>query len=249
LLSNDLIPKNSLLPAFLYILLMSSFVNFQNIHPLLFANLFLITALQIILKTYSKPECYEQIFIATLLISLGSMFYFPVIFFILFVWLVFLIFSLIKWREWVISIFGFSTPYLFLFSFYFITDTFGNKIDTYILFFKKIAFKIPHFTTTTIVFLSITGLLFIFSIFTILPRLNEKSIFYRKKIIVFITFVLISILSLFFSKDFFVFHLCLFFIPFSYFFSNYMLQIKKLIISEVLYLILFSAWLLTYLGF
>ena len=88
--SNDLTPKDSLLPAFIYILLMSSFTNFQSIQPLLFVNFFLIIALQIILTTYSKPECYEQIFNAILLISLASMFYFPIVFFILFIWFVFI---------------------------------------------------------------------------------------------------------------------------------------------------------------
>ncbi len=247
--SNDLMPKNSLLPAFLYILLMSSFANFQHIHPLLFANFFLIVALRTILTTYSKPDSYEQIFNATLLISIGSMFYFPVIFFLILIWLVFFIFSLLKWREWVISIFGFITPYLFLFSFYFLTDVFQEKMLAYQLFFKKIGFYNPHLSISNYIFLGTVGLLFIFSLLYISTRLGEKSIIHRKKVIVLIMFVIITILTLFFAKDFLVFHLCLFLIPFSYFFAHFMTQIKKVIISEIIYLVLFGAWIYSYLGF
>jgi hypothetical protein len=202
-----------------------------------------------ILTTYSKPECYEQIFNATLLISLASMFYFPSIFFIFFIWLVFLNFSLLKWREWVISILGFLTPYIFLFSFYFLTNTITNKSLTYILFFKKIGFQTPHIAISNIFFIAILGLFFIFSIISILSRLNEKSIFYRKNVIVLILFAVIALLSLFFAKDYFVFHLCLLFIPFSFFYASYIMQIKKIIISEILYLILFGVWLYIYLGY
>ena len=247
--SNDLSPKNSILPSFLYVLLMSSFAGFQNIHPLLFANFFLIVALQIILAAYSKPDSYEQVFNATFLIALGSMFYFPVVFFILFIWLVFLVFSLLKWREWIISLLGFITPYFFLFSFYFLNNTIENKIASYMVFFKKMNFHGSHFTISNFIFLGVLGLFFIFSFFSISSRLSEKSIFYRKKVIVLIMFLIIALLSLLFAKDFFVFSLCLLFIPFSFFFANYILQIKKLIVSEILYLIILGTWICTFLGF
>lgn len=245
--TNDLTPKNSLLPAFLYILLMSSFSNFQNIQPLLFANFFLIIALQNILAAYSNPESYEQIFIASLMISLGSFFYFPVIFFTLFIFLVFLIFSILKWREWIISLLGFLIPYLFLFSYYFLTDIIENKLHSYILFFKNIGFLHPKFTASIYIYFSLLSIYFILAFFSTYSRLSERSIFYRKKIIVLIMFIIISLVSIFFSKEFFMFHLCLLFIPFSFFIPNYMLQIKKFIISEIMYLLLFGTWVYIYL--
>jgi len=247
--SNDLSPKNSILPSFLYVLLMSSFAGFQSIHPLLFANFFLIAALQIILTTYSKPDGYEQVFNATFFVALGSMFYFPVVFFIFFIWLVFLVFSLLKWREWIISLLGFITPYLFLFSYYFLSNTFENKITSYLVFFKKVDFHIPHLSISNFIFLGVLALFFIFSFFSLSSRLSEKSIFYRKKVIVLIMFFIIAFLSLFFAKDFFVFHLCLLFIPFSFLFSKYILQVKKFIISEILYLIILGTWIYIFLGF
>jgi hypothetical protein len=249
LTSNDLTPKNSLLSAFLYILMMSSFGDFQSMQPLIFSNFFIILSLQIMFTTYSKQESYEQIFIATFLISLGSMFYFPLCFFIIFIWLIFLIFSLLKWREWVISILGFITTYLFLFSFYFLTDDIEDKLNSYRIFFTETAFQIPHFPISTIIYFSILGVFFIFSFSSTYSHLSERSIFYRKKIIVMLMLIIITVFSLFFSNAYFVFHLCLFFIPFSYFIANYLLQIKKLYISEILYLLLFGIWVYTYLGF
>ncbi len=247
--SNDLIPRNSSLPSFFYVLLMSSFGNFQGIQPLLFANLFLIIALQIILTIYRNPESYEQVFNVALLISLGSMFYFPVIFFIIFIWMVFLVFSILKWREWVISILGLLTPYILLFGYYFLTDTIEDKIPPYILFFEEIDFILPDFSISNIIYFGILGLFFIYSFIVTLSQSSENSISYRKKIIALIMFLITAILSLSFAKDYFVFHLCLFFIPFSFFFASYMMQIKKFVVSEIFYLIIFCAWLYNFFGF
>jgi len=247
--SNELAPKTSLLSAFLYFLMMSTVGNFQSIQPLLFGNFFLILALQVILTTYSKPESYEQIFNSTLLISLGSMFYLPIIFFVVFIWFVFLIFGLFKWREWIISILGLITPYVFLFSYYFFTNTLNDKLNTYLLFFKNNTFNSQHFTYSNLVLFGIFGFFLVISAIFSLLNVAGKTIFYRKKNIVLIMFSLIAILSLYYAKDYLVYHLCLLFIPFSYFFANYVMQIKRIIISETIFLILFAAWLYTYLGF
>ncbi|MEI6696108.1 MAG: DUF6427 family protein [Bacteroidota bacterium] len=246
--SNDLSPKNTLLPAFLYVVLMSSFGNFQNIQPLLFANLFIILGLQTIFNAYSKAESYEQIFNAALMISIASQFYFPVFIFMFFIWLVLLIFSILKWREWLISLLGFITPYLFLGCFYFLTDRLQNKLLDYRLFFKNINLQHPHLQVSHIIFLCILALFFIIALIVTSSRLSERSIFYRKKIIVLITFSILSILSFIFAKDFFIFQLGLLFIPFSFFFANFIVQIKKIILSEIIYLIVFGSWLYIYLG-
>lgn len=247
--SNDLSPKNSLLPAFLYVVLMSSFGNFQNIQPLLFANLFIILALQTLFKAYSKAESYEQIFNAAFMISIASLFYFPVIIFMFFIWLVLLVFSILKWREWLISLLGFITPYLFVFSYYFLTDSLPIKFGGYLKFFENINFQQPHLQLSHIIFLSILALIFMLSLIYTSLRLGERSIFYRKKIIVLIVFSILSAVSFIYAKDFFVFQLCLLFIPFSFFFANYVAQIKKIMVSEIFLLIVFGSWLCIYLGF
>ena len=154
-----------------------------------------------------------------------------------------------KWRELIISILGFVTPYIFLFSYYFLTDTIEKKILPYILFFKDINFYIPHFPISNYIFLSVIGLFFIITLFSISLHLSEKPIFYRKKVIALIMFLITTILSLFFAKDDFIFHLSLLFIPFSFFFASYMIKIKKLFISEIMYIILFGVWLYNYLGY
>ncbi|MCX6230050.1 MAG: hypothetical protein NTZ33_00775 [Bacteroidetes bacterium] len=246
--SHDLMPKNSLLPSLVYVLLMSSFSSYQNFHPLLIGNLFIIIVLHILLSLYNNVENYEKVFNATFLAAIASLFYFPFILFILFIWFSFLVLSLLKWREWLISMIGFMTPYILVFSYYFMTDVLKTKLLQYQLYFIHLKIHFPHFALNTSIILGVLGILLLISIFKILSTISEKQIYYRKYIIVLLLFLLLTFISFFFVQDFFIFHICLFFIPFSFFFSNYVLQINRLIIAEIIYFLFFGCCLYNFLS-
>ncbi len=242
--TNELINRKDLLVTFIYLLMMSSSTELYTIHPILFANLFLIFSLQYILGIYGKPDSFESVFNASILISIASLFYFPSIYFIIFIWLSFIIYRLYAWREWVVSLIGLSIPYLYLFSYYYVTDQLKAKCLTYIEFFKNNHRTTFHPDEGNYIFFTVIGLMSTYIIFNILNRLTEKSIYYRKKVLVLSMFLLMSFLTLIFSGKYFTYHLSIVFIPLSFFFSTHIQQIKRMVISELFFIILIIAMVL-----
>lgn len=235
--SNELIPKKSLLPSFIYIITLSSFLNFHILQPILFVNLFLILVLQFILTIYNKPESYISIFNIGALISVSSLFYFASVIFFAFILISFLVFSILKWREWVISILGFITTYILYFSFAFLFDNFEIEILKYKDFFQSIQLQPIKIDIQLTVFIIILGLLFIISAFSSLNKLFEKSIYYRKKVIVLLMFFLCSLFTFIFPSELITFHLGFTLIPVVFFISTYILNLKNKYISEVIFLL------------
>ncbi len=236
--SNELIPKNSLLPAFIYIITISSILNFQIVHPILFSNFFLILVLQIVLQIYNKPESYINVFNLGALISIGSLFYFPSVIFFTIILLSFLVYSLLKWREWIISIIGFSTTYIIFFSIAFLTDNLNNEILKLKVFFQSINIQPIKLEFKLSLFYMIIGLLFLVTAFITISKLQERSIYYRKKIIVLFIFFILGIFTFLFPSDLITNHIAFILIPFCFFVSAYILQIKNKYISEIFYLLL-----------
>ena len=242
--ANEMFNRNNYLITFIYFLMMSSSTELYTIHPVLFSSLFLIFSLRNILGIYGKPDSFSSVFNATLFIGISSLFYFPSIYFIVFIWLSFFIYRLYAWREWVISILGLGTPYLYLFSYYFVTDQLKVKYFLYIDFFKSFKPASFHPDKGNYIFFTVVGLMSVYIIFNTLNRLTEKSIYYRKKVLVLTMFLLVAFITLIFSGTFFTYHLCLVFIPLSFFIPIHIIQIKRLVISEMFFIILITAWLL-----
>ncbi len=239
--SNDLTAKGSLLSSFLYIITIPCFVNFHIVQPILFTNLLLIIVLNIILPIYSKPESYENVFNSGALISLASLIYIPSAIFIIFIFFAFLVYSLFKWREWIISIIGFITPYIIYFGLVFLTDNLKSELNKYQVFFKTVHIQSIAFNNHQLIFIISIGILFIISTFYTLNKLSERSIYFRKKTNVFLMFFMCSLTTFIFPSDLINNHVAFILIPAIYFLSTYISQIKNIYISESLYLIIISA--------
>jgi hypothetical protein len=118
---NELLPVRTNLPALFYVLLMSSYIELQTMHPVLWSNLFLLFALDRIGTVYLQKTVFSQAFDTGALIAIASFFYFPAVVFFLFLWISLLIIRPFIWREYLISMIGLVLPYVFLFTWYFIT--------------------------------------------------------------------------------------------------------------------------------
>lgn len=236
--SNDLFPKNNLSVSFIYIITIASLLNFSTLQPILFVNFFLIIILQIILSLYNKTEDYVNIFNLGALVSLSSLFYFPSVIFFIFLILSFFIYNLFKWREWIIISLGFLTTYIIYFGISFLLDIFNNELLRYKYYFHSIQFHPINFEKNTIFFIGVFAIFFTYTMFSSLNKLTEKSIFYRKKIIVILMLFICSMASFLFNTTLINYHLCLVFLSAVFFITAYISQIKKAYISEIIYIIL-----------
>lgn len=237
LIENGFIRKNSLLPAFVYILIISQSKDLQTIYPALLANLFLIIAFHYLLKVYYEIEAYTKILNAAFLVGLASLFYLPSIFFITLFWITFITYSIFKWREWIISIIGVLIPFIFLFTFYFWVDRFNEMISKYLAYFGNLILVKPHLSIPGIVIISMIGLFILLAVNRIIISLNTKTISIRKKSIILIWFFVISLTSILYGSRSRIDDLAITFIPASGLISYYFSDIKKRWIIEILFLL------------
>jgi hypothetical protein len=246
---NDLIPRNSYIAAFIFVIITGFFNNLIILNPVLIANLFLITAIWLFLRLYEEHEAYAMVFNIGTLISVASMFYFPSIIFFILLWIGFIVYRSFSWREWFISILGFVLPYIFLASFYFWNDGFLKKFHEYRQSLGFINFYNFSPTFYAKLIFVITAILLFLAIIKLLIIINEKAIRFRKFFSFLIWFVIISFISLNLSADYGMLGLILMFTSASVVITLFLNNLKKNIWSEGLLILLILLLITGRLGF
>jgi hypothetical protein len=234
---NEVLIKKSNLPGLFYIVFMSNNSAMLELHPIIFANLFLLFALSKILNSYRKDIAFSQVFDAGLLFSVATLFYFPCIIFLPLIGVALIIFRPFIWREWMISFLGVLVPYVFVIAYYF-----WNGTQDY-LFYDKMLYPIIFKTTKvqdypgSFYFLLFIGwfivLLSFGSLFKGLEGGSQKT---KKALILMIWFFAFSLLSVFLAPQSSTKYFSLLTIPLAVICSNYYLRLKKELLGELLFL-------------
>lgn len=198
LVGNPVFSKSVFLPALIYIILMSHNPALLTLHPLLIANFFLVFSLKNLYNTYEKPQAFRESFNASFWISVASLFYYPIIFFIVFIWASFLIFRINSWREWLISVIGLCMPYLLLIIIFFLTDQLDAFTSYYFKGISWIGLSF-HFNLQDYIFWPVFLLLLLVAYYKFNHERTEKTINIRKGFAVVNALLLISIVSLLFN--------------------------------------------------
>lgn len=238
---NALFTKQSFLPALFYVLFMSNNNAMLTTHPLLFANLFLLFAIDQLLNAYRKDKAFAEAFNAGFLISIATLFYFPYIVFVPVLGIAFILLRPFIWREWIISILGVLLPYCFVATYYFWHDSLSAFWHENMLY--TILREQPKFNfSTSFYFTVIMGwgiLLFSFgSLFGGLTGGSQKS---KKSMILMIWLFVFSIGSVLLAPEITTRSFSAFAIPASVFCTNYFLNIKKDWWAELLFILFFSS--------
>jgi hypothetical protein len=194
--NHSLVSKNSMVTAFIYVVLMSHRPIFLTLNPTLVASLFIIISIYQLFTLYIEKEAYSKVFNIGILLAIGSLFYFEVFMLLLFIWWAYNIYRIFFWREWVLPVLGFLTIYFFLGVFYFWTDQLSQALQQYQLLLQglysfNIGFNQDYFSliTQTAVFL-----LTIFAAINLILHLNEYIISVRKHYWISIILLLILLL-------------------------------------------------------
>lgn len=195
-----LIKYRTYLPTLFFILLSSSFLPLQRINPAIFATFFLILALDNLFSAYESSKSLDHLYKASFLVSIASLFYFPAIFYIGLVIISLFILRSIGFRDWIVSIFGFITPWFFLFFYHYffnnniqaIPDIVSNAIEPIDV--------IRYYGVVFTVFYSFAGFILIISSIFLLSSFPTQKISTRKYLGIFLWFIIISTLIAFFSR-------------------------------------------------
>lgn len=238
---NEVLNKQTYLPALLYVVFMSNNKAMLNLHPLLFGNLFVLLAIHKLLSSYRKDKAFSQAFDAGLLLSISTLFYFPFIVFLPLLGVGLIIFRPFNWREWVISFLGAATPYAFVFTFYF----WFEKLDY--LFYDKMFYQFvrekPVLMVPKSFYFSIGfgWVLILFSMGKILLGEGIGSQRTKKSITFLVWFFFLSALSISLAPEISTKYFSALAIPAAVFCANYFSNIKKGWWAEFLFILLISS--------
>ena len=174
---HEVLYRNSYLPAFMYVLLMSCALPLLQFHPVILVNLIMMVVLDKTFILFKVESPVSPLFDSSFLISIASLLYFPAaVFFILFLMAVAMLrpFNI---REWVIAFVGFLLPYFFLCVYFFWTDQFQNGWNQIIERFNPGLFKFEFVWSQPLLWL-----ITIFSLLLLLSFYHLRQNFYKNVI-------------------------------------------------------------------
>lgn len=233
-------------PAFIFILITSTFPLVQNFNPALIANLFLLAIIDKLFSAYKSERSINTFFDLGLILGLGAMFYLPLLALLPFIWISMLIIRQFYWREYLVLIMGIVLPFITLFSYYYLVR--GElEIVVYNLIEQLGTNRYNFiFNRVQLIVLALFALLLFVANLQLLKKINRQKISTRKY---FSSFFWLSIncLGLFFFFPNAGFELIyILAIPVSLLLGEYFMGLKSKFQSIVLFVILLLAIFINY---
>ena len=233
------INNRSYLPALFFILITAAIPDLQRLNPVIFSGFFLLLALEKIFESFGNSKLAYTYFVATFYLSVGSMFYPFLVFFMPIIWICLVVLRPFNWREWLFTILGFLAPIFIVFSFYYLLYDQPFRIieDIHAIFRYK--YKAPDYPIPVIVFLATVMFLVVLASQFMLRIFQSIKIFPRKAFTIFLwLFVNIVAVFLVISKASFEL-IYLGAIPVSYLLAHYFAFIKSVFWGNVFLVTLF----------
>lgn len=238
LIRHELLPKNSMLGALVYVVLMSNTPMAVSLNPVLFAGLFIIPAFDQIMLTYGKADPTQQVFTASFLLALASLIYFPAIVLLLLLIFSLLIFQTLSLRIFLVSFTGAFAVYLYLFLFYFLSDSMEGQFWLYIEWFTSFPQLSPPPLGGDYMIWTLILLLFVVALMQTFSQLNEGNISVRKKMLLNLWFLLLAMITLVFEGDMINIAIIFLAIPLTTIIASFLALRKKASLWMELYIML-----------
>lgn len=128
----NFIRVRTMLPAPLFIIMVSGFTGMHTLHPVYFGAVFLLVAIFRLFSTFDQIKPYSAAFDSGFFLGIASLFYFNL--FILFPAILLGIGILsreTRWREFIIATTGFLLPFVFAFGYAFFSDRMLELLKTF----------------------------------------------------------------------------------------------------------------------
>ena len=224
-----LINYRTYLPAFFYIIIVSSFVHLQSINPVILGTVFIFISINNLFNTYRSDYALNKLYLAGFFIAIASLFWIPFALFVILIWISLLNLRPFIGREWLVGLLGFLTPYLFVFVYYFVFTS-GDQIEMLVGSLQQslkisITFKPLHFSYY--ILFGFLFLLLILASYTLIANFQKKKIRNRKyyEINWWIFLISFGLLILFESVGYEIIYVLS--IPLSFLLTDYFYAIRK----------------------
>lgn len=230
-----LLRNQTYLPALTYVVLMSSIPEVLLLHPVLFANIFLMVALKRCLDISGNSVASPAAFDSAFIVSIASLFYFPAILFLFLVWISLVSFRSFSLRDCIIALIGVCIPYLFAGVYFYWFDESGKFwLETIIQPVTDKIFNEIHFLKSFYALIIFLFLMIVVSVPSFLSEIGRNKASIRSGLRLFIWFGAIAVFSYFLASSNSLFHFCVAAIPLSIIFSNMFLNIKP-VFAEIIF--------------
>lgn len=239
--SHEVLSRQSYLPALCYTLLMSCAFPQLRLHPLLFANIFLMLAINKLFNTYRRDTAFGPVFDAGFFIAIAALFYFPSIVLFPVVWVGLVVLRAFLWREWVISLTGLIVPFLFAGVYYFWYDQLPYLWEDKILYpiiNRFFQFRVtPSFTALLVVL----GWIFLLSAGKLVTGIRISKLKTKNSLLVLVWLSFFSAVSMLLAPMVSVTYYSFLAVPLAIFFANYLLLVKRQWWGELIFWLLAAA--------
>ncbi|MBL4656172.1 MAG: hypothetical protein JKY33_10170 [Bacteroidia bacterium] len=228
--------RKSFLTALLFLLLNCLFVEQLFLTPLLIANFFLIPLLDKLLSVYDTNKPISLSFDVGLLLCIASLFYFPVVVFLILAVIAFIAFTTSQLKQWFSFIIGFGLPIFFMGFYYFWIDDLSGLNTIYQNYEWTFFSMMYDLSVIQLILLGALALLLLLALKSLAQNFHKNAIQVRKYHRFIILYAGISILSMLIFSIPIQLGLVILTIPLSVLLSYYFLIQKKLLIPELLFI-------------
>lgn len=232
LLRNKAFEENNYLPAFLYVILMSSTMDFFVLSPQLMSLTFVILSLNQIFRRIDNVVTDELFLLAGVYTGLATFFYLPsIIYFVTFL-LSFIVFSTAVLRRLVIFIYGFGIVFLVIAAYYFWYDSLTDLWTYFVVggFIKEKTFFVNYSELLEIGYVVLGTLIISLTVFITVRFTN----FQQNMLRVMFLFVIAGILSMMIAPELSPADLLFLVPPVAFFLTHYFLTLRKKLFRAVM---------------
>jgi hypothetical protein len=225
----------SYLPGILYLITVSSLKSLHFLLPVHLATLFVLISIYFILETYHNPETeITYTFNASFFLAVASLIYLPVCTLFPMVWIsIFVLQKSDNWRLLAIPVLGFGAPWLFMWSWSFLSDrasSFWNEIITMLWTSHDSYLFDPYFLIPTVM-VTLLAMLGSFSVIAVYHRMKVSI---RKYFVIFYWMLGLVVVSALGLITIGVEIVALSTIPVVYFITHYFVSDLRMFWKEVL---------------
>ncbi len=180
-----LLSKQSALPGFIFIILVSSLTYVQHFSPIWISTIFFIISMDYLFHAYGKRKTMNDCFMATLWLSFATMFSYKIILIIPLIFFIMSILRVLSFKAVLASLIGLILPWLFVYGYTLFFDE-TSTFYSYFEFSPERIFNLYSHNMASILFFGILILIFIAALLSVFNEYGKKKIFTRKQYQVFV---------------------------------------------------------------
>ena len=213
---------NTVLPASVLIV----FVSIFSFSPVWLAIFFLLFFLNKLLGLYQKERPYVVLFDAAFLLGMSVLIYPPTIFLFPLIYIANLIYNAVGWRNYIIPVLGFVSPFLIMACYLFFVDLLPLYKEHY-LRILSLSFTSISITISEGIFFVLLTILLLSSLKELAQWIALKSLRSRKAFVVFVSYLLFSLFGFFTLAADGLQHFLVLAFPIAALVGNYLLFARK----------------------